>query len=76
MPASTKDFKTGFYKGTDRAKTGTMVEDRFEFRSAQRFYAYSTSIQTLWHGGDTGMPVSSIVLSFLIWYSLQSGAHI
>ena len=36
--AGTKDFKTGIYKGTDRAKTGTMVEDRFEFRSAQRFY--------------------------------------
>ena len=26
--AGTKDFKTGFYKGTDRAKTGTIVQDR------------------------------------------------
>ena len=24
----TKDFKTGFYKGTDRVKAGTMVEYR------------------------------------------------
>ena len=28
LRTGTKDFKTGFYKGTDRAKTGTMVEDR------------------------------------------------
>ena len=24
----TKDFRTGFYKGTDRAKAGTIMQDR------------------------------------------------
>ena len=28
LRTSSKDFRTGFYKGTDRAKTGTMVKDR------------------------------------------------
>ena len=26
---STKDFRTGFYKGTDRAKAGTIMQDQW-----------------------------------------------
>ena len=28
LRTGTKDYRTGFYKGTDRAKAGTMVQDR------------------------------------------------